>query len=113
MHRFRPSRVLAILLLSALSTFSLAQSALIPRGVLFGNPERSGPEVSPDGTLLAYLAPDQGVLNAWVRTLGQTDDPRHHQRRKRGVGQPYFLFATDRRHCALRGQPRTKASGAT
>lgn len=47
---------------------------LIPRAVLFGNPEKTGPQISPDGTKLAYLAPQDGVLNVWVRTLGQTDD---------------------------------------
>ena len=49
--------------------------SLIPRQVLFGNAERLSPSVSPDGKMLAYLAPDKnGVLNVWVRTLGQTDD---------------------------------------
>ena len=47
---------------------------LIPRAVLFGNPEKTAPEISPDGTKLAYLAPQDGVLNVWVRTLGQEDD---------------------------------------
>src|SRR5262245_36796429 len=36
---------------------------LIPRDVLFGNPERAAPQISPNGKLLAWLAPDQGVLN--------------------------------------------------
>ena len=85
MHRFRMSRLLAIVLLSSLSTLALAQSALIPRSVLFGNPERSSPDISPDGTMLAYLAPDQGVLNVWVRTLGKSDDRVITNDRKRGI----------------------------
>ena len=32
---------------------------LIPREVLFGNPERMGPRLSPDGERLAYLAPQE------------------------------------------------------
>src|ERR1022692_184394 len=40
--------------------------ALIPREVLFGNPERVSPQLSPDGTQLAWLAPKDGVLNVWV-----------------------------------------------
>ena len=63
MHRSRPFRTLAILLLVALPAIAFAQIELIPRSVLFGNPERTDPEISPDGTMLAYLAPDQGVLN--------------------------------------------------
>ena len=30
---------------------------LIPREVLFGNPERVSPHISPDGTRLAWIAP--------------------------------------------------------
>src|SRR5215208_3976324 len=43
---------------------------LIPREVLFGNPEKIGPRLSPDGERLAYLAPRDGVLNVWVGPVG-------------------------------------------
>src|ERR1700760_380854 len=50
---------------------------LIPRTVLFGNPERTSPRLSPDGTRLAWIAPNDGVLNVWVAPLrvnpGQQD----------------------------------------
>jgi dipeptidyl aminopeptidase/acylaminoacyl peptidase len=39
---------------------------LIPRDILFGNPERVSPHISPDGTRLAWIAPHDGVLNVWV-----------------------------------------------
>ncbi len=65
---------------------------LIPRQVLFGNPEKSSPRLSPDGTQLAYLAPDDGVLNVWVRTLGQADDRPITQDRRRGI-QTFFWQA--------------------
>src|SRR5882672_7737872 len=70
---------------STASTTAPAAAPLIPRSVLFGNPERSSPEISPDGTMLAYLAPDQGVLNVWVRTLGKSDDRVITEDRKRGI----------------------------
>ena len=47
---------------------------LIPRSVLFGNPEKAAPAISPNGAMLAYLAPYNGVLSIWVRTLGKSDD---------------------------------------
>ncbi|HEX8463705.1 MAG TPA: S9 family peptidase [Abditibacterium sp.] len=47
---------------------------LIPRNLLFGNPEKVGPQISPDGKRLAYVAPYKGVLNIWVKTIGKTDD---------------------------------------
>jgi Tol biopolymer transport system component len=43
---------------------------LIPRQVLFGNPERVSPRISPDGTQLAWIAPSNGVLNVWVAPAG-------------------------------------------
>ena len=62
---------------------------LIPRDVLFDNPERAAPQISPDGKKLAWLAPDQGVLNVWVRSLGKTDDRAVTSDRKRGI-RNYF-----------------------
>jgi dipeptidyl aminopeptidase/acylaminoacyl peptidase len=43
---------------------------LIPRSVLFGNPERTAPRISPDGRQLAWIAPLDGVLNVWVAPIG-------------------------------------------
>ncbi|MGH7735130.1 MAG: TolB family protein, partial [Gemmatimonadales bacterium] len=43
---------------------------LIPRRVLFGNPERISPHLSPDGTRLAWIAPHEGVLNVWAAPIG-------------------------------------------
>ena len=42
------------------------ETRLIPRDVLFGNPEKANPQISPDGERMAYLAPVNGVLNVWV-----------------------------------------------
>jgi dipeptidyl aminopeptidase/acylaminoacyl peptidase len=43
---------------------------LIPREILFGNPARTDPKVSPDGSQLSWLAPDKnGVLNVWVSAI--------------------------------------------
>ena len=43
---------------------------LIPRRVLFGNPERTSPRISPDGSMLAWIAPHEGVLNVWTAPVG-------------------------------------------
>jgi Tol biopolymer transport system component len=48
---------------------------LIPRETLLGSPKRWQPLLSPDGSRLAYLGPnDLDVLQIWVRTLSQDDD---------------------------------------
>src|SRR5687768_6256842 len=45
---------------------------LIPRKLLFGNPDKTQARISPDGQRLSYLAPVNGVLNVWV---GPVNDP--------------------------------------
>ena len=39
---------------------------LIPRAILFGNAEKSDARLSPDGKLIAFLAPVNNVMNVWV-----------------------------------------------
>ncbi|MGI8757778.1 MAG: S9 family peptidase [Acidimicrobiales bacterium] len=47
---------------------------LIPVEHFFENPEKAGGKISPDGTRLSYLAPENDRLNVWVRTVGADDD---------------------------------------
>ena len=69
---------------------------LIPRTVLFGNPTKTSPQISPEGNRLAYLAPVDNVLNVWVGDLdGGTAGPVTHDR-DRGI-RSYF-WAADGRH---------------
>jgi len=63
--------------------------ALIPREVLFGNPEKAAPQISPDGTRMAYLAPVDGVLNVWVGHVGQNNQKPITHDTDRGV-RVYF-----------------------
>jgi dipeptidyl aminopeptidase/acylaminoacyl peptidase len=51
------------------------QAPLIPREVIFGNPARVQPRLSPDGRLMSYIAPRDGVLNIWLHDL-ETDEER-------------------------------------
>jgi dipeptidyl aminopeptidase/acylaminoacyl peptidase len=55
-------------------TGSVPVVELIPRDVLFAYPEKAAPSLSPDGTRITYLAPANGTLAVWVRTIGATDD---------------------------------------
>jgi dipeptidyl aminopeptidase/acylaminoacyl peptidase len=69
---------------------------LIPRDVLFGNPERTRPRLSPDGLRLAWLAPDpKNVLQVWVKTVGASDDKMVTADKKRGIRA--FFWAEDNR----------------
>src|SRR5262245_49524899 len=49
---------------------------LIPRGILFGNPERAGVQLSPDGKTLSWLAAKNGVLNVFVAPVGKLDQAK-------------------------------------
>ncbi len=46
-------------------------TSLIPRKLIFGNPDKAFVQISPDGARIAYLASVNGVLNVWV---GPADD---------------------------------------
>jgi dienelactone hydrolase len=75
---------------------------LIPLSVLFGNPERVRPTISPDGTQLAWIAPHEGVLNVWLAPVSMADGIDLAAARvvtddtDRGIRQ--FLWAHDGRH---------------
>ncbi len=84
-----PSPLLAPLALALLAALPLAATAgaaaaaaaattteLIPRTALFGNPERAGARISPDGRYLSWLAPVDGVMNVWVAPSGQPGQAR-------------------------------------
>jgi len=66
---------------------------LIPRETLFGNPERTRPQLSPDGQYLAYIAPDEkNVLQIWLRTVGQEDDRQLTDDKKRGIRMYFWTY---------------------
>lgn len=69
---------------------------LIPRTVLFGNPEKVAPKISPDGEKLAYVAPLDGVLNVWVKTIGTDDDRAVTSDEGRGIFR--YSWAEDSGH---------------
>jgi dipeptidyl aminopeptidase/acylaminoacyl peptidase len=45
---------------------------LIDRELLFGNPEIAGGQLSPDAKFIAFIKPNRGVLNIWVK---RKDEP--------------------------------------
>jgi dipeptidyl aminopeptidase/acylaminoacyl peptidase len=66
---------------------------LIPREVLFGNPERIEPKISPDGKRLAWIAPGQSdVLQVWVKTIGREDARAVTADKHRGIREYSWAF---------------------
>lgn len=74
------------------------QEALIPRQLLFGNPQKTSPLISPDGSKIGYLAPDQNdVLNVWIKDLKEKkEDQLVTSDKKRGIRS--FLWQYDNVH---------------
>jgi dipeptidyl aminopeptidase/acylaminoacyl peptidase len=72
------------------------QPPIIPRTVLFGNPVRTSPQISPDGNRLAFLAPVNDVLNVWVGSSDGTDTQPVTDDRDRGIR--FYLWAADGQH---------------
>jgi dipeptidyl aminopeptidase/acylaminoacyl peptidase len=70
---------------------------LIPRKILFGNPDKAMVTLSPDGAQIAYLAPRDGVLNVWV---APREDPAAARpvTHDTGRGVRFYLWAYTNRH---------------
>ncbi len=61
--------LLALLALPHPGAAQNAQPALIDRELLFGDPEISGGQLSPDGRFLSFIKPYNGTRNIWVKGL--------------------------------------------
>ncbi len=73
------------------------KTPLIPRAVLFGNPDKATVRLSNDGTRIAYLAESDGVLNVFV---GPVSDPAAAKPvthdKNRGIRNYFWAF--DKEH---------------
>lgn len=74
---------------------SPAEVELIPRKVFFGNPDRAGTRISPDGAHISYLAPLDGVLNVWVAPRDDLGKARAvTQDRGRGIRIYFWAYTS-------------------
>jgi hypothetical protein len=90
MLRFLSALEALCLLFPSVTAVRAELSPLIPRNVLFGNPVKTHPSVSPNGKRLAYLAPDNNnLLQVWVQTLGKDDARKVTADKQRG--NPLYL----------------------
>ncbi len=54
----------------------MSKDALIPREVLFGNPDKANVQISPDGEYISYIAPYNGVLNLYIAKVSDIANPK-------------------------------------
>jgi dipeptidyl aminopeptidase/acylaminoacyl peptidase len=68
MHKFLPL-LLALALAGRPAAAQTSLSPLIDRELLFGDPEVSGAQLSPDGKFLSFIKAYHGTRNLWVKEL--------------------------------------------
>src|SRR5438094_3767480 len=70
---------------------------LIPREIMFANPAQTDPKVSPDGSQLSWLAPDESnALNVWVSALDAEN--AHCVTHETGDPIEWYAWAADGKH---------------
>ena len=73
-----------------------ADVPLVPRRLIFGNPDKAGPTLSDDGTKIAFRAAVNGVMNVWV---GPADKPEAAKPvtkdTSRGIRQYFWAYTND------------------
>lgn len=75
------------------------QAKLIPLTVLLGNPSKTQVKISPNGKLISYLAPKNGVLNVFIKSLGQDNDKPITNDIKRGVSDYFWSLDSKKIFC--------------
>jgi dipeptidyl aminopeptidase/acylaminoacyl peptidase len=70
---------------------------LIERKRFFSNPDKTSINISPDGELLSWLAPVDGVLNVWIASRDNLSNA-HPVTKDMGRGIHYYLWAKTSRH---------------
>lgn len=63
---------------------------LIPREALFGNPDRTNVQISPDGKYISYVAPYKGVLNLYI---AKANDPQNAKLITKDSGRGVISYA--------------------
>ena len=105
MHQITPRRTYIAALYCVLAISYLAAPAradtsapLLDRGLLLAEPEITSAQISPDGKLLAFLKPFDGVPSIWIK---RTDEPLAAARRvgaASGHSPKPFYWSNDSRH---------------
>jgi dipeptidyl aminopeptidase/acylaminoacyl peptidase len=78
-------------------TPAMVRTGLIPRKALFDNPDKAGPQISPDGKHISFLAPVDGVLNVWVAPIANPEKAVAITKdKKRGIRSYSWAQTSDR-----------------
>jgi len=76
---------------------SSLETSLIPRQVIFGNPDKIQLKISPNGEYVSYIAPLNGVLNIWIAPRTNISQAKAiTSDTKRGIRK--YLWGFDNQH---------------
>ncbi len=97
MKKLSPILILLVLLFTGCGQFAGLPS-LIPREILFANPAKKDPQISPDGKHLSYLAPDNNNRRDlsdghWIVSFESDLGSTHHFVYDRATKSANFLFS--------------------
>src|SRR5579872_2056271 len=68
---------------------------LIDRELLFGNPEISSAQLSPDGKYIAFLKPWHDTMNVWVKAAAEPFSAAHLLTTEAKRPVPAYLWTRD------------------
>ncbi|MCP5369335.1 MAG: S9 family peptidase [Rickettsiaceae bacterium] len=74
----------------------MTNAQLIPKKILFGDPEKITVRLSSDGKYISYLAPYKGALNIWVAPVENISKATPLTEDKRGLRS--YVWAKDNKH---------------
>ena len=61
--------ILTIFIIFMINVFANSDDKLIPRKIIFGNPDKANVQISNDGKYISYLSNKSGVLNIFIAPI--------------------------------------------
>ena len=70
---------------------------LIPRKIIFGNPDKANVQISNDGKYISYLSNKAGILNVFIAPINDINNAKHITNdTKRGIRN--YFWSYDNKH---------------
>lgn len=66
-----------------------------PKHVLFSNPDKFTPQISPNGKLISFISLYNGIPNIWIRSIDKDDAKPITHEKNIGIGSYSWLFDSE------------------
>ena len=85
--------ILTIFIIFMINVFANSDDKLIPRKIIFGNPDKANVKISNDGKYISYLSNKSGVLNIFIApTSDITNAKSITNDTKRGIRSYFWSY---------------------